>query len=78
MYLFGDKTLKDKVLKGAHESRFIVYPICTKMYKDLKEFSSWPNIKRKIDEYMTKCGLCQQVKVEHQKPIGPIQPLLIL
>jgi hypothetical protein len=78
MYLFRNKILKDEVLKGAHESRFIVYPICTKMYKDFKKFFSWPNIKRKIAEYMTKCGLCQQVKVKHQKPTGPIQPLLIL
>jgi len=36
MYLFRNRILKDEVLKGAHESRFIVYPICTKMYKDLK------------------------------------------
>lgn len=70
--------MKDEVLEEARESRFVVYPICTKMYKDLKEFSFWPNIKRKIAEYMIKCGLCKQVKVEHQKPTGPIQPLLIL
>jgi len=26
---------------------------------------------------VVKCGIFQQVKVEHQKPIGPLQPLLI-
>jgi len=26
---------------------------------------------------MVKCGIFQQVKVEHQKSVGPLQPLLI-
>jgi len=38
MYLLGDKVLKEKVLKEAHESRFTVHPGSTKMYRDLREF----------------------------------------
>ena len=34
-------------------------------------------MKREIVEYVSKCGICQQVKVEHQRPAGPLQPLQI-
>jgi hypothetical protein len=47
MYLPDDKTLKDEELKEVHESRFAILPKSTKMYRDLKEFYWWPNIKKK-------------------------------
>lgn len=36
MYFLEDITLKEEVLKKAHESWFVVHPESTKMYKDLK------------------------------------------
>jgi hypothetical protein len=45
------------------------------MYIDLKEKFWWNNIKRDIIEYIAKCDVCSQVKAEHQKPIGRLQPL---
>jgi hypothetical protein len=45
VYLPESKVLKDKILKEAYESRFTTHPRSTKMYKDLKEFYWWPNIK---------------------------------
>jgi hypothetical protein len=77
MYLPGDKVLKEEVLKEAHESRFTVHPGSTKMYRDLREFYWWPKMKKEIAEYVTGCSVCQQVKIEHKKPAGPLQPLLI-
>ena len=44
IYLPEDKILKDEVLREAHESRFA----STKMYRDLKEYYWWPNMKREI------------------------------
>jgi hypothetical protein len=38
IYLFGDKTLKEEVLREAYESHFIGYPRSIKMYKNLKKF----------------------------------------
>jgi hypothetical protein len=32
---------------------------------------------REIVKFMAKCGICQQVKVEHHKPTGKLQSLLI-
>jgi len=34
-------------------------------------------MKREITKYVAKCNVCQQVKVEHQNPVGPLQSLLI-
>jgi len=36
--LLGNKALKDEVLNRAHESRIIVHPRNTKMYRNLKEY----------------------------------------
>jgi len=44
IYSFEDKTLKDEVLKEAHESQFATYPGSTKMYRDLKKYYWWPNM----------------------------------
>jgi hypothetical protein len=60
-----DKILKDEILREAHESRFATHPGSTKMYRDLKEYYRWPNMKREIIEFMSNCGICQQVKIEH-------------
>jgi len=32
---------------------------------------------KEVAEYVAKYGVCQQVKVEHQKPARLLQPLLI-
>jgi hypothetical protein len=63
MYMPDDKALKEKVLREAHKSRFVVHLRSTKMHKDLNELYWWPNMKKKITEFMAKCGVCQQVKV---------------
>jgi hypothetical protein len=77
IYLPEDKILKDEVLREAHESRFTTHPGSTKMYKDLKENYWWPNMKREIAEFVSNCGICQQVKIEHQKLAGELQSLSI-
>jgi hypothetical protein len=78
MYLPGDQVLRGELLKEAHETRLNIHPGSTKMYNDLKEFYWWPNMKKHIADFVASCPVCQQVKVEHQKPAGPLQPLLIL
>jgi hypothetical protein len=48
------------------------------MYRDLKEYYWWPNMKREIAEFMSNCWIYQQVKIEHQKPARELQSLSIL
>jgi hypothetical protein len=47
------------------------------MYQDLKKDYWWPGMKYEIVQYVSKCLTCLQVKAEHQKPYGKIQPLEI-
>jgi len=35
-------------------------------------------MRKEVAGYVAKCSICQQVKVEHQKPAGLLQPLPIL
>ena len=72
VYVPENKALKGEILKEAHESRFATHPGSTKMYRDLKEYYWWPNMKKEIAKYVSRCGICQQVKIEHQRPAGEL------
>jgi len=54
-----DEIVKHMVLREAHESKFTMHHGNTKMYQDLKHHYWWPNMKRKVAEYVSKCGICQ-------------------
>ncbi|KAJ9180916.1 hypothetical protein P3X46_009103, partial [Hevea brasiliensis] len=54
----------------AHVSPFAMHPGSTKMYRGLKEHYWWMGMKRDVAEFVSKCLTCQQVKAEHQVPIG--------
>ena len=59
-----------KYLAEYHNSRYSIHPFTTKMYRDMREVYWWNGMKRHIDDFVSKCPNCQQVKVEHQKPGG--------
>ena len=67
--------LREEILMEFHYSRFSVHPGGTKMYQDLRHQYYWSVIKRHVGEFLRRCLTCQQVKVEHQKPAGLLQPL---
>jgi hypothetical protein len=77
MYLPNDETLKKEIIREAYELRLAMHPGSTKMYQDLKEFFWWSNIKKELVKYMARCEIYLHVKVEHQKLVGLLQPLLI-
>jgi hypothetical protein len=37
----------------------------------------WLGLKKDTTDYLAKCLECQQVKVEHQHPVGLLQPIPI-
>ena len=75
--VLGTGQLKRQILEEAHSSTFAMHPSSTKMYRTLKEFYWWSGMKIEVAEYVSKCFICQQVKVERQKPSGLLQPLRI-
>ena len=65
------------ILEEAHKSSFSIHPGATKTYQDLKRDYWWPGIKTEIAEFVVRCIICQQVKIEHQRPAGLLEPLEI-
>ena len=47
------------------------------MYQDLKRQYWWKGIKVDVARFVSRCLTCQQVKAEHQRPTGLLQPLPI-
>ncbi|KAJ9556056.1 hypothetical protein OSB04_010670 [Centaurea solstitialis] len=66
---------RELLLDEAHKSKYSIHPGSTKMYRDLKSNYWWPVMKLHVASYVEKCVTCLQVKVEHQKPYGSLQPL---
>jgi hypothetical protein len=69
--------VRQEVLLEAHSSVYSIHPGGTKMYKDLKQNFWWNGMKREIASYVSRCLVCQQVKAEHHRPGGLLQPLPI-
>ena len=59
---------RQHILAKAHNSRYSIHPGASKMYRYLREFYWWNGMKRDIEDFVSKCPNCQEVKVEHQKP----------
>jgi len=58
----NNEELKRTILEEAHNTQYSVHPGGTKMYRDLRQFYWWDNMKREIAEYVDKCLICQKVK----------------
>ncbi|XP_050211716.1 uncharacterized protein LOC126661878 [Mercurialis annua] len=57
------KDLKQQILEEAHKFMYSVHPISTKMYHDVKSVNWWSGMKKDL---------------EHQRPLGYLQPLPIV
>jgi hypothetical protein len=70
-------SLRETILKEAHDSDYSIHPASTKMYQDLKQKYWWYGLKRDVVAHVAKCDVCQRVKAEHQRLAGPLHPLKI-
>ncbi|WVZ75751.1 hypothetical protein U9M48_023783, partial [Paspalum notatum var. saurae] len=77
IYVPNIKSIRDLILKEAHETAYSIHPRSEKMYQDLKQKFWWYGMKREVAEYVALCDVCQRVKAEHQKPAGLLQPLKV-
>nr|GFA03210.1 retrotransposable element Tf2 [Tanacetum cinerariifolium] len=73
----NDASLREALLKEAHSSPLSIHPGSTKMYHDLKQHFWWNGMKGDVAMFVSKCLICQQVKIEHQRASGLLQPLNI-
>jgi len=65
------------ILIEAHRTPYTIHPGETKMYRDLNLSFWWKRTKVDVAKYVASCGVCQQVKAEHKRPAGLLQPLEI-
>jgi hypothetical protein len=71
------KSIRELILKEAHETTYSIHPGSEKMYQDLKKRFLWYGMKREIVEYVAVCDSCQRIKAEHQRPACLLQSLQI-
>ena len=70
-----DAEMKKVILEESHRSKLSIHPRATKMYQDLKGLFWWPGMKSDVARFVYACLTCQKLKVEHQTPVGLMQPL---
>ena len=75
--VLDDNDLRNAILEEAHNGSFAIHPGSIKMYQDLKMSFWWSGMKRDVSEFVTRCLVCQRVKVEHQVPSGLLHPIRI-
>jgi hypothetical protein len=71
------ESLRETILKEAHDLDYSIHPGSTKMYQDLKRKYWWYGLKRDVAAHVAMCDVCQRVKAEHQGPAGLLNPLKI-
>jgi hypothetical protein len=71
------ESLRETILKEAHDSDYSIHPGSTKMYQDLKQKYWWYGLKRDVATHVAMCDVCQRAKAEHQRPAGLLHPLKI-
>ena len=72
-----DPELRKEILEEAHCALYAMHPGSTKMYHTLKPSYWWSGMKKDVAEFISRCLICQQIKVEHRHPAGELQSLPI-
>ncbi|KAK1415127.1 hypothetical protein QVD17_30899 [Tagetes erecta] len=69
----GTDFVRALILDEGHKSRHYIHPGADKMYMILRPHYWWPEIKKDIALYVSKCLTCSRVKAEHQRPSGLLE-----
>ena len=67
--------LRQRILREAHTTPYSVHPGTNKMYQDLRQFFWWPRMRVDVADFVARCQVCQQVRIEHGRPAGLVKPL---
>jgi hypothetical protein len=71
------ESLRETILKEAHDPDYSIHSGSTKMYQDLKKKYWWYGLKRDVATHVAMCDVCQRVKAERQRQAGLLYPLKI-
>ncbi|XP_070034392.1 uncharacterized protein [Nicotiana tomentosiformis] len=69
--------LRQQIMGEAHYSHYSIHLGATEMHHDIRVIYWWDRMKKDIEEFVSQCPNCQQVKIEHQKPGGLLQAIEI-
>ena len=72
------ENLRKLIMEEDHCLVYAMHSSSTKMYWTIKENYWWSDMKKDVVDFVSRCSVCQQVKAEHQKPLGTFHLLLIL
>ena len=76
--MLNDVNLIFFILNEIHKPHYVGHPSYQNIITTLRKQFFWPKLMADIVDYLSECLECQQVKVEHQHPVGLLQPLPIL
>ncbi|KAK0606869.1 hypothetical protein LWI29_005470 [Acer saccharum] len=77
MYVPKWGNLRKEIIKECHDSKWAGHPGMTRTLALLQNSYYWPQMRDDIDAYVRTCLVCQQDKVEQQRPAGLLEPLPI-
>ena len=67
----------ETILEETHNAPYAMHLGTTKMYKALRSHYWWPIMKWDVAEFVSRCRVCPQVKVEYQALAGTLGSLPI-
>ncbi|MCO5548854.1 hypothetical protein L7F22_002316 [Adiantum nelumboides] len=71
----ANSAFKSQILHECYNSPFSGHPGLNKTYEKIKSTFFWPGMKLDAKNYVRECFQCQQVKIEHKRMPGDLQPL---
>ncbi|MCO5571422.1 hypothetical protein L7F22_025162 [Adiantum nelumboides] len=70
-------SLREKVMFESHAPPYAVYRGIQTTMKAIETYFYWPTMKGDIQDYVSKCVVCQKMKYDRGKQPGLLQPLPI-
>ena len=70
-------SMRQKVMALCHDEPTKGHPTVHGMVELVKQRYWWKGIGKDIENYMKSCSVCQVMKSDHKKKVGPLQPIPI-
>ena len=61
------ENIRKLILEEAYDFAYLVHLRTTKMYQYLKHIYWWNDMKKDMENFMSKCLVCKQVKAKHSR-----------